>query len=93
MVGDKEAINNFLVSQLVTEPISIIIKGLKEDSYRDCDVTWLNLKLTKYTDLSLELIGKKIKVQKPISGPLNDFNKKRFVDYFTTLLEFFKSIK
>lgn len=85
------AINNFIFETAVISPISDIIVKLENKEFRDCDVNWLNGKLKAYTDLALQTLGKQIEVGEAVGGTMNEHNRNRFISYFTTLLDYFKS--
>lgn len=85
--------SNIMFDLTIIEPIEKIIANLNKGEYRDCDVEWLNGKLRKYADFALTSLDKKIEFTNPISGIMNDQNKARFKEYFTILLNFFKSLK
>ena len=89
----NEAINTFIIETVLIDPISDIIFKLKNKEYRDCDIKWLNGKLYKYTAVAAETLGIKFPEIELISndGVLNDYTTARFIEAFTTLLNYFKS--
>lgn len=85
------SINNFIFETAVISPINDIIVKLKQKEFRDCDIDWLNGKLKSYTDLALQTMGKEIVVGDAVGGVMNDHSRNRFISYFTTILNYFKS--
>ncbi len=61
--------------------------------FRDGDIRWLNNKLYKYTAVAAETMGIKFPEIELISndGVLNDYTTAKFIEAFTTLLNYFKS--
>lgn len=89
----NEAINTFIIEAVLIEPISDIIFKLNNKEFRDCDIRWLNDKLGKFTAFAAETLGIKFPF-KSISHDgvkLNDYTTARFIEAFTTLLNYFKS--
>ena len=74
----------------IISPLTEIVSKLESKEFRDCDIDWLNEKLEKYTELALEVLDKKINLSRAIGGNMNDTNYARFLNYFRTLLKFFK---
>ena len=89
----NEAINTFIIETVLIEPISDIIFKLENKEFRDCDIRWLNDKLYKFTTVAAETLGIKFPEIELIShdGVLNDYTTIRFIEAFTTLLNYFKS--
>jgi hypothetical protein len=85
------SINNFIFETVVISPITDIIVKLNQKEFRDCDIDWLNGKLKSFTDLALQTLGKQIDVGDAVGGTMNDHNRNRFISYFTTILNYFKS--
>ncbi len=89
----NEAINRFIIEALLIDPIDDIIFKLENKEFRDRDIRWLNNKLYKYTAVAAETLGVKFPEIELISndGVLNDYTTARFIEAFTTLLNYFKS--
>ena len=89
----NEAINRFIIETVLIEPISDIIFKLKNKEFRDCDIRWINDKLYKFTAFAAETMGIKFPEIELIinDGVLNDYTTARFIEAFTTLLNYFKS--
>ena len=89
----NEAINRFIFEAVLIDPINDIILKLKNKEFRDCDIKWLNGKLYKFTAVAAETLGVKFPEIQLISndGVLNDYTTTRFIEAFTTLLNYFKS--
>ncbi len=89
----NEAINTFIIEAVLIEPINDIIFKLENKEFRDGDIRWLNDKLHKYTAFAAETLGIKFPEFELIShdGVLNDYTTERFIEAFTTLLNYFKS--
>jgi hypothetical protein len=88
---NNPVIDNFIFEMTIITPLNDIITKLENREFRDCDINWLNDKLNKYTELALEVLGRKINLGKVVDGIMNDNNRERFLSYFNTLLKFFKS--
>lgn len=90
----NEAINTFIIEAVLIEPINDIIFKLNNKEFRDCNIRWLNDKLGKFTAFAAETLGIKYPEIELISndGVLNDCTTARFVEAFTTLLNYFKSL-
>ncbi|WP_027380807.1 hypothetical protein [Chryseobacterium daeguense] len=91
--NNTEALNNFIIDATLIDPIRKIVKQLEAGSYRDCDIKWLDEKLQQYTLLACETLGIKIEhnLKTKSHTVLNDYNKSRYLKYFNTLLNYFKS--
>lgn len=87
----KKAVDNFIFETVLIAPITDIIAKLNDGQFRDCDIAWLNNKLKKYTDFAIQTMGKEIVVGCEVGGVMNDHNRNRFISYFTTILNYFKS--
>ncbi|HOG19781.1 MAG TPA: hypothetical protein PKW37_05010 [Salinivirgaceae bacterium] len=89
----NEALNTFIIEAVLIDPINDIIFKLKNKEFRDSDIRWLNDKLYKYTAVAAETLGIKFPEIELIShdGVLNDYTTERFIEAFTTLLNYFKS--
>ena len=89
----NEAINTFIIEAMLIDPINDIILKLKNKEFRDGDIRWLNDKLYKFTAVAAETMGIKFPEIELISndGVLNDYTIIRFIEAFTTLLNYFKS--
>jgi len=89
----NEAINRFIIEAALIAPISDIIFKLENKGFRDGDIRWLNDELYKFTAFAAETMGIKFPEIELISndGVLNDYTTARFIEAFTTLLNYFKS--
>ncbi len=90
----NEAINTFIIETALIDPIDDIIFKLENKEFRDCDIRWLIDKLYKYTAFAAETRGIEFPF-KSISHDgvkLNDYTIARFIEAFTTLLNYFKSL-
>lgn len=97
MALSNDTVNQFIINVQLIEPVQKIVDNLKEKNYRESDIKWLNEKLKNYTELALKILGIKVAfyAEPPTSEKgvkLNDFTYGRFLHYFTTLLNCFKSI-
>ena len=90
----NEALNRFIIEAVLIDPIDDIIFKLKNKEFRDCDIKWLNGKLYKFTAVAAETLGVKFPEIELIEhdGVLNDYTTTRFIEAFTTLLNYFKSL-
>ena len=89
----NEAINRFIIEAVLIDPIDDIIFKLENKGFRDGDIRWLNDELYKFTAFAAETMGIKFPEIELISndGVLNDYTTARFIEAFTTLLNYFKS--
>ena len=89
----NEVLNTFIIEAALIDPINDIIFELKNKGFRDSDIRWLNDKLYKYTAVAAETLGIKFPKIELIEhdGVLNDYTTTRFIEAFTTLLNYFKS--
>ena len=87
------ATNTFIIEAALIAPISDIIFKLENKGFRDGDIRWLNDELYKFTAFAAETMGIKFPEIELISndGVLNDYTTARFIEAFTTLLNYFKS--
>ena len=88
----NEVLNTFIIEAALIDPINDIIFELKNKGFRDSDIRWLNDKLYKYTAVAAETLGIKFPKIELIEhdGVLNDYTTTRFIEAFTTLLNYFK---
>jgi len=94
---NNDTVNQFIINVQLINPVQKIVDNLTIKNYRDCDIKWLNEKLETYTKLAVKIQGLEITI---ISQPetsqndvkLNDYVYGKFLYYFTTLLNCFKSI-
>ena len=89
----NEAISRFIIEAVLIDPISDIIFKLKNKEFRDCDIRWLIDELRKYTAFAAKTMGIEFPF-KSISHDgvkLNDYTTARFIEAFTSLLNYFKS--
>ena len=89
----NEALNTFIIEEVLIDPINDIIFKLKNKKFRDSDIRWLNDKLHKYTTFAASTLSVKFPEIELIrnDGVLNNYTTTRFVEAFTTLLNYFKS--
>jgi hypothetical protein len=89
----NEALNTFIIEAVLIDPINDIIFKLKNKEFRDSDIRWLNDKFHKYTTFAASTLSVKFPEIELISndGVLNDYTTTRFIEAFTTLLNYFKS--
>lgn len=86
--------NQFIIENVLINPISDIITKLENNNFRDCDIKWLNDKLYKFTEFAAETLGKKFGKIDLVNndGVLNEYKTNEFLIAFKTLLNYFKSI-
>jgi len=91
----NEALNTFVIEAVLIDPIDDIIFKLKNKEFRDCDIKWLNDKLYKYTAFAAKTLRIDFPEIELISndGVLNDYTIARFIEAFTTLLNYFKNFQ
>lgn len=93
--SNATVIDNFIIQVSLIDPINHIICKLKEGSFRDCDIKWLDAKQGAFTKLACETL--RIEINLPISENkgkiINDYIVKQYVSRFDTLLQYFNSFK
>lgn len=94
MKENNEILNQFIIDTVLVNPVNEIVTKLQERSFRDCDIKWLDGKLEKFTSFTAETLGLKLD---PVSRSesfthFNDVVTDKYIFYFTTLLNYFKSI-
>lgn len=90
----QSILDQFTIDTILIDPMQDIITKLENKEFRDCDISWLNNKLYKFTKFAAETLEKEIGLQGELvnnNGVLNDQNIKRFIEAFKTLLNYFKS--
>lgn len=89
----EQLIDDLLYHVTVIKPLKDIVEGLEKETFRDCDIDWLDTKRMEFTNLAVQAIGKDIpqdfKVDK-VEGKMNDRNKTMFLKHFKILQEFFE---
>ena len=93
-MNNKSTIDNFMIDTLLIEPIEKIINQLNNREFRDCDCKWLDEKLGKFTKFAGETLGMKANVPSEVGQKftvINEYTTKKYLESFTTLLEYFKS--
>ena len=97
MALSQDTVNQFIIEVQLIEPVQKIVDNLKAKNYWETDIKWLNEKLKNYTELAVKILGIEVAVyaEPPTSEKgvkLNDFTYGKLLQYFTTLLNCFKSI-
>lgn len=88
----NQVIDDLVFEMTLIDPIKDIIVKLKSNDFRDCDIKWLNDKLSKFTNFALQTMGKKFELPEiGVDGIMNTHNKERFIEYFEILLAYFES--
>lgn len=92
---NSKCIDDLIYDLILIEPLKKIISSLEKGGYRDCDIKWLNEKLEKYTNFTMETLNKNIKVGKLVSDDavMNTRVKNRFLKCFKTILNYFESVE
>lgn len=92
----KNEIDSFTIEVTLIVPIQGILNKLESGNFRDCDIVWLDEKLEKYTSFACETFGMKFTAPSSVmserSMVLNDYMKNRYIQYFTTLRDYFKDL-
>lgn len=94
---DVNEIKKYLLLEFCyIRPLHNIVKNLEDNIYNDSDMDFLNSELKKYTEVAVKGVqidlGKFNIPETGVGGNLNQENKKRFLKYFTILLDYFKSL-
>lgn len=87
------AINDFMINTVLINPIKDIVLKLENREFRDCDIKWLNQKLENFTKFACETLGKKIEsgLQNESFPFMNENVRVKYLGYFNTLLNYFKT--
>lgn len=96
MKESNDIVNQFIIETVLISPIDKIIKQLKKNDFRDCDIKFLDKKLEIYFSFACESLGlSNIILQSDIGYEsftiLNEYNTKKYIKWFSALLEYFKS--
>lgn len=94
--GGNNAIDQFIIEVKLIDPVKKIIDGLKNKSFRDCDISFLDKKLSDFTMFACGTLNIKglspDSIKRDRSGvTLNEFVTKQYIDRFTTILNYFKT--
>ena len=74
---------------LIINPINEILEGLNQNKFNDNSILYLNQKLEIYTNNLLKILNINFRVGEKIEGKINDYNKQRFIKYFSFIKEQF----
>ena len=81
----------------ILDPIERIISKLEDKQFLDCDLEWLEKKLSQYTKIACIAMNKKELFNDNLKSEekqiLNDFVRGKYIYYFKTLLDFFNSLE
>ena len=86
------AIDQFIIEMTLVSPIEKIISQLQSKDFRDCDIKWLDAKLDAFTDLACKTLGINFLIVREAFTMLNDYVIGKYLNYFNTLLAYFKTI-
>ena len=89
----QDTINTFVIESILIIPIVDIITKLKHDEFRDCDINWLNLKIETFTDIALKTLHKTFPLFSIETSIMNHYTKTKYLHYFNTLLDYFKTYR
>lgn len=89
---DKEVVDKLIIDVLIINPIEKIIEGLKVHEYWGKDIPYLSKTLRMYTEMACKLLNILEVDIRDEDCEMNDYVRTRYIERFTTLLEFFKSI-
>lgn len=92
---ENAEIQEFMIFELLINPIEKILKQLENKEFRDCDIKWLNGRIHTFITIAAETIG-----VNPPNGlelendhrVMNDYMIDWYHERFTKLLNYFKSI-
>ena len=89
----NEAIDIFIIEVTLIDPINDIVTKLENKEFRDCDIKWLNDRLSKFTSFAAETLGKKFGKINLVNndGIMNEYKTNAFLVAFKTILNYFKS--
>ena len=86
-------IDQFIIEVSLVAPISKILTQLNNGEFRDCDIKWLDDRLENFTKLACKTLDIQIPMQPESNSfsTLNDYAVNKYLHYFNTLLEYFKT--
>ena len=86
-------IDTFIIETILIDQIKDIVNKLENKEFRDCDIKWLNDRLSKFTAFAAETLGKKFGAIDLVNndGNMNEYKTTRFLEAFRTILNYFKS--
>ena len=94
--GENEAINQFIIEMTLINPVKDIIKKLKNNEFRDCDINLLNKKLRDFTMFSCKTLNINVSLnnlENKMDGVvMNSYVSNMYISRFETLLKYFESI-
>lgn len=91
---EQTVVDRFIIEASLVDPVAKIVNQLNKREFRDCDVKWLDAKLQKFTEFACKTLGMDVKMMPvEIKGKiLNDYTVSQYLQRFSTLLEYFKSL-
>jgi len=97
MQTSNPLINQFIINTVLIDPIQDILSKIKEGSFRDCDIKWLDSKFEAFIKFAAETLGitgimpSEVLASKSFKH-LNNYSKDVYSKRFQTLLDYFKSL-
>ena len=93
---NKNVFNQFIIQVALIEPVEEIVNKLKKGQFRDCDINWLDKKLETFVEFTAKTLNINSVMQQPESVKpkyiTTDYGKNYYINYFNTLLSYFKSL-
>ena len=94
--GENDTINQFIIEMTLINPVSDIVKKLKNNEFRDCDIAYLDRKLMAYTSFACKTLNINISIN-DLGGKrdeiiMNDFISRLYISRFEMLLKYFENI-
>lgn len=94
--GENDTINQFIIEMTLINPVSGIVKKLKNNEFRDCDITYLDRKLMDYTSFACKTLNINVSINdlggKRDGVVMNYFVSNLYISRFETLLKYFENI-
>lgn len=94
--GENEAINQFVIDTILINPVKDIIKKLKNNEFRDCDINFLDKRLIDYTSFACKTLNINVALNnldnKKDGVIMNNYVSNMYISRFETLLKYFENI-
>ena len=90
----NDQINQFIINTVLVNPIEKILSKLKAKEYRDCDIKWLDAKLSNFILFAAQTLNINCVIadlDKNKFSLMNEYAYNYYTDKFTKLLAYFKS--
>ncbi|MDD2446036.1 MAG: hypothetical protein PHX09_04470 [Clostridia bacterium] len=94
--GENNTINQFIIEMTLINPVSDIVKKLKNNEFRDCDIAYLDRKLMDYTSFACKTLNINVALNnldnKKDGVVINNYVSNMYISRFETILKYFETI-